>query len=72
MVRPLDGAAEGGEKVLEQPVLKGSLEEVGGAARASAVALSRTETGYFRAYMLVFLGGALVGAVLLLVYRIFA
>jgi len=34
--------------------------------------VSLTENGYFRAYMLVFLGGALAGAALLLAYRVFA
>ncbi|MBJ7598105.1 MAG: NADH-quinone oxidoreductase subunit L [Candidatus Nephthysia bennettiae] len=68
-VRPLDRSAEAGDRFLEQPVLEGSLEEAGVVATAGAAGLSLVENGYFRAYMLIFLGGALVGAALLLVYR---
>jgi hypothetical protein len=68
----LDRAARGGDRWLEQPVLEGTPEEVGVVATSSAAALSLTENGYFRAYMLVFLGGALAGAALLLAYRVFA
>ena len=68
-VRPLDRSAEAGEKLVEKPVLEGSLEEVGVATTAGAASLSLVENGYFRAYMLIFLAGALVGAAILLVYR---
>jgi NADH-quinone oxidoreductase subunit L len=71
-VRPLDRSAEAGQKLVEEPVLEGGPEEVGVVATAGAAAISLTENGYFRAYMLVFLGGALVGAALLLVFRGFA
>jgi NADH-quinone oxidoreductase subunit L len=71
-VRPLDRTAEAGQKLVEEPVLEGGPEEVGVVASAGAAAVSLTENGYFRAYMLVFLGGALVGAALLLVFRGFA
>ena len=70
-VRPLDRTAVAGDRLLEQPVLEGTPEEIGVVATNSAAALSLTENGYFRAYMLVFLGGALAGAALLLAYRAF-
>jgi NADH-quinone oxidoreductase subunit L len=71
-VRPLDRSAQAGERLVEEPVLEGTPEEVGVVATTSAAALSLAENGYFRAYMLVFLGGALAGAALLLLYRVFA
>jgi NADH-quinone oxidoreductase subunit L len=71
-VRPLDGAAAGGRKLVEEPVLEGGPEEVGVVASTSAAAIALTENGYFRAYILVFVGGALVGAALLLFFRVFA
>jgi NADH-quinone oxidoreductase subunit L len=71
-VRTMDRSAEAGDKILEQPVLEGSIEEVGVVATAGAASLSLAENGYFRAYMLIFLAGALVGAALLLVYRLAA
>jgi NADH-quinone oxidoreductase subunit L len=69
-VRPLDRSAEAGDKLLEKPVLEGSLEEVGAVTTAGAASLSLVENGYFRAYMLIFLAGALVGAAILLIYRL--
>jgi NADH-quinone oxidoreductase subunit L len=71
-VRPLDRSAVVGDKIIERPVLEGSIEEVGVVASAGAANLSLVENGYFRAYMLVFLAGALVGAALLLFYRLTA
>jgi NADH-quinone oxidoreductase subunit L len=71
-VRPLDRTAAAGEKLLEEPVLEGGPEEIGVVASTSAAAISLTENGFFRVYMLIFLGGALVGAALLLVFRMFA
>jgi NADH-quinone oxidoreductase subunit L len=68
-VRPLDRSAEAGEELLEKPVLEGSLEEVGVVTTAGAASLSLVENGYFRAYMLIFLAGALIGAAILLIYR---
>jgi NADH-quinone oxidoreductase subunit L len=69
-VRPLDGAARSGERLLEEPVLEGTPNEVGVAASAGAATLSLTESGYFRLYILVFVGGALVAAAVLLLYRL--
>src|SRR5215472_6448112 len=57
-VRTMDGAASGGDKLLEEPVIEGLPTDVGIAARAGAGELSLTQSGYFRTYMLVFVGGA--------------
>ena len=71
-VRPLDRTAAGGQKLVEEPVLEGGPEEIGVVASSGAAAISLSENGYFRAYILVFVGGALVGAALLLFFRVFA
>ena len=41
--------------------------DTGLVARAGATALSLTQSGYFRNYVLVFVGGALVAALILIV-----
>ena len=71
-VRSLDRSAAAGDKAVEQPLLEGSIDDVGGAASVGAASLSLVENGYFRAYMLIFLAGALVGVAVLLIYRLFA
>ena len=71
-VRPLDRTAAGGDRLLEGPVIEGTVNEVGVAATSGAASLSLTESGYFRVYMLVFVAGALVAAAVLLLYRAFA
>jgi NADH-quinone oxidoreductase subunit L len=72
LVRPMDGTAEAGERLLERPVIEGALDDVGAAALAGSATLSLAENGYFRSYMVIFLGGALLGAALLLVHRLLA
>jgi len=68
-VGPLDATAEGGDRALEEPVLDGTPAGVAVATRAAAGELSLAQNGYFRTYMLVFVGGALVAVVLVLLAR---
>ena len=68
-VRPLDRTAVESERLLEEPVIEGTLTEVGVAASSGAAGLSLVENGYFRVYMLIFVAGALVAAAVLLLYR---
>jgi NADH-quinone oxidoreductase subunit L len=63
-VRPLDWIASFAQRDLERPVIDGIVVET--AARWSAAELSLTQSGYFRNYVLVFVGGAVVVAVILL------
>jgi NADH-quinone oxidoreductase subunit L len=71
-VRPLDATAESGDRLLEEPVLEGAPGGVALAAQSGAGALSLTQSGYFRTYVLVFLGGAVVAAAVLLLVRAFS
>jgi hypothetical protein len=48
-------------------VFDGAVVGAGHAAVAGASSLSLTQSGYFRNYVLVFVGGAVVAAVLLLI-----
>jgi NADH-quinone oxidoreductase subunit L len=66
-VRPMDAIASWGAKDIEGTVLDGAVVGTGNAAVAAARSLSLTQSGYFRNYVLVFVGGAVVAAVLLLV-----
>ncbi|HLQ15141.1 MAG TPA: proton-conducting transporter membrane subunit, partial [Candidatus Eisenbacteria bacterium] len=66
-VRPMDAIASWGAKDVERTVLDGAVVGTGRAAVAAARSLSLTQSGYFRNYVLVFVGGAVVAAVLLLV-----
>jgi len=66
-VRPMDGAADVGLRDIEKPVFDGAVVGTGHAAVAGASSLSLTQSGYFRNYVLVFVGGAVVAAVLLLI-----
>jgi hypothetical protein len=65
----MDAAAEGGDRFLEDPVLDGTPTGVGMAAQAGAGTLSLAQSGYFRTYALVFLGGAVVALVVILLVR---
>jgi NADH-quinone oxidoreductase subunit L len=67
IVRPMDGIADIGLRDIEKPVLDGAVVGTGHAAVAGASSLSLTQSGYFRNYVLVFVGGAVVAAVLLLI-----
>jgi len=66
-VRPMDEIADLGLRDIEKPVLDGAVVGTGHAAVLGASSLSLTESGYFRNYVLVFVGGAVVAAVLLLI-----
>ena len=66
-VRPMDAIASIGLRDIEQPLIDGALDATGDATEASATTLSLTQSGYFRNYVLVFVGGAVIAVVLLLV-----
>ena len=65
-VRPLDWIARIALRDVERPVIDGVVVETGAAAQWSASELSLTQSGYFRNYVLVFVGGAVVVGVILL------
>jgi NADH-quinone oxidoreductase subunit L len=65
-VRPMDAVADVAFRGIEEPVIDGAVVDTGLLARAGAAGLSLTQSGYFRNYVLVFVGGAVVGAVILL------
>jgi NADH-quinone oxidoreductase subunit L len=65
-VRPMDAVADIALRGIEEPVIDAAVVETGLLARAGAAGLSLTQSGYFRNYVLVFVGGAVVGAVILL------
>jgi NADH-quinone oxidoreductase subunit L len=66
-VRTMDGLARGGLRYIEEPVIDGAVVGTGELAEAGARSLSLTQTGYFRNYVLVFVAGAVVVAILVLV-----
>jgi len=66
-VRTMDGLAQGGLRYIEEPVIDGAVVGTGELAEAGAHSLSLTQTGYFRNYVLVFVAGAVVVAILVLV-----
>ena len=66
-VRPMDAVAEGGLSHIEQPLIDGVVVATGHATEAGAGSLSLTQSGYFRNYVLVFLAGACIAAILILV-----
>ena len=68
-VRSMDAAAEGGERFLEEPLLDGTPVGVGMIAQAGAGTLSLTQSGYFRTYALVFLGGTVIALIVILLVR---
>jgi NADH-quinone oxidoreductase subunit L len=65
-VRPLDRTADVGLRDVEDRVIDGAVLGTGGIAEAGAGSLSLTETGYFRNYVLVFVAGVIIIAILLL------
>ena len=67
LVRPMDGIADVGLRDIEKPVFDSAVVGTGHAAVAGASSLSLTQSGYFRNYVLVFVGGAVVAAVVLLI-----
>ncbi|MDQ6721585.1 MAG: NADH-quinone oxidoreductase subunit L [Candidatus Dormibacteraeota bacterium] len=66
-VRPMDAAAEFGLRDIEQPVIDGVVVATGEATATGAGGLSLTQSGYFRNYVLVFVAGACIAAILVLV-----
>jgi NADH-quinone oxidoreductase subunit L len=66
-VRTIDGLAQGGLRYIEEPIIDGAVVGTGELAEAGAHSLSLTQTGYFRNYVLVFVAGAVVVAILVLV-----
>ena len=66
-VRPMDAIAGFALRGIEKPIIDGTVIEVGTVATAGADGLSLTQSGYFRNYVLVFVGGALLAAVVILV-----
>jgi NADH-quinone oxidoreductase subunit L len=65
-VRTMDGLARVGLRYVEEPVIDGAVAGTGELAEAGAHNLSLTQTGYFRNYVLVFVAGAVVVALLVL------
>jgi len=63
----MDGAAGVGQRGIERPLIDGAVMETGAVTRAGAAGLSLTQSGYFRNYVLVFVGGAVVAAIVILV-----
>ena len=68
-VRPMDGVANAGDKMLEEPVLDGLPTDIGAATQVGAGTLALTQSGYFRTYILVFVGGAAIALILILLVR---
>src|SRR5438132_1942880 len=66
-VRPMDWVAAFAQRDIEGPVIDAAVVDTGLLTRWGAGELSLTQSGYFRNYVLVFVGGAVVVAVALLV-----
>jgi len=66
-IRTMDGLALGGLRYVEEPLIDGAVVGAGELAEAGAHSLSLTQTGYFRNYVLVFVAGAVVVGILVLV-----
>ncbi len=66
-VRTMDAIASIGFRDVEELLIDGAVVGTGEAAEATASSLRLTQSGYFRNYVLVFIAGALIAAVLLLV-----
>jgi NADH-quinone oxidoreductase subunit L len=68
-VRSMDDASRVGDVILEEPLLDGTPSGLGAMARAGAGELALTQNGFFRTYVLVFVGGAAVALILILIVR---
>ncbi|HEY0831137.1 MAG TPA: NADH-quinone oxidoreductase subunit L [Candidatus Dormibacteraeota bacterium] len=66
-VRPMDTVAAFALRGVERPVIDAAVVDTGLVTRAGAAGLSLTQSGYFRNYVLVFVAGAGVAAVILIV-----
>ena len=71
-VRPTDAVAAFALRDIERPVIDAAVVDTGVAARWSAGELSLTQSGYFRNYVLVFVGGVVAIAGVLLIMRAFS
>ncbi|MBO0684951.1 MAG: NADH-quinone oxidoreductase subunit L, partial [Candidatus Dormibacteraeota bacterium] len=67
-VAGMNAASTAGEVVLEKPLFDGAVDDTGALAEAGAGSLSAVQSGYFRSYALLFLGGALVAGAMLLIW----
>jgi NADH-quinone oxidoreductase subunit L len=65
-VHPMDWVANWGMRDVEKPVVDGVVVGTGRLALVGARGLSLTQSGLFRSYVLVFVAGAVVAAVVLL------
>jgi hypothetical protein len=63
----MDAVADWGLRDVEDPILDGAVVGTGRMAVAGASGLSLTQSGYFRNYVLVFVGGAVIAAIVLLI-----
>jgi NADH-quinone oxidoreductase subunit L len=68
-VRPMDGAADAGDRYLEEPVIDGAPTGVALVAESGAGSLQLIQNGYFRVYALIFLAGTVVAAGVILLAR---
>ena len=59
--------ALGADRWFDRPLIDGAVTGVASAAETTAGNLSLTQTGYLRSYVLVFVCGAVVAAVLVIV-----
>lgn len=66
-VRGMNALANGGERLLENPIIDGAVNGVGTGAETASGGLSLTQTGFFRSYAFVFVAGVVVAGGLLLV-----
>ena len=66
-VRTMDAIASIGYRDVEELLIDGAVVGTGEATEATAGSLRLTQSGYFRNYVLVFVAGALIAGVLLLV-----
>ena len=66
-VRPMDWVAGFALRDVEEPVIDAAVVDTGLVTRASAAGLSLTQSGYLRSYLLVFVGGAVIAAAILIV-----
>jgi len=66
-VRPMDAIADFGLRAVERPLIDGALDATGAATESGVRGLRLTQSGYFRNYVLVFVAGAVVATILLLV-----
>ena len=65
-VRPTDRVAGFAMTSVEEPIIDAAVVDTGLVAQAGAASLSLTQSGYFRNYGLVFVGGAVVVGVILI------